>query len=200
MTLLDDPGPVAYFSLPQVYSRSGNALLLKVRGDPVVAVDEMERELNAVGTRLAIVNILPYRDVVRGFLYTQRMNAELFSVIAALRLLLAATGVFAVVALAVASGRREIGNPGGHRSRPDLHRNVSARSHWSVPAFGPGCRTRRSIGGNAPGGEHAPGKTTADPLALAIWIGVLLMAVVLSLALPLRRALNFDPIDSLGVE
>ena len=57
-TLLDAPGPVAYFSLPQNYSRPGNAVLLKVRGDPAAAVDAMERELRAVDTRLAIVNIL----------------------------------------------------------------------------------------------------------------------------------------------
>ena len=109
VTLLDPPGPVVYLSLAQVYSRPGNAVLLKVRGDPAAAVEMMRRELRAVDTRLAIVNILPYREVVRGALYTQRMNAELFTVIAVLGLLLSAAGIFAVVVLAVAGRRREIG-------------------------------------------------------------------------------------------
>ena len=200
VTLLDEPGPVVYFSLPQNYSRPGNALLLKVRGDPRGTVDLAERELHAVDTRLAIVNILAYRDVVRGFLYTQRMNAELFSAIAALGLLLAAAGIFAVVTLAVAARRREIGiriavGAGGRAIARSIlvPVGVSLTMGLALGLGGAAAATRVVMGllwGVAP----------ADPLALTTGIAVLLLAVAAAVWLPLRRALRLDPVASLRAE
>ena len=51
--------------------------------------------------RIALVNALPYRDVVRGFMYVQRMNAELFSVMAILGLAPVAVGLFGALSLSV---------------------------------------------------------------------------------------------------
>lgn len=200
VTLLDDPGPVAYFSLQQSYSRPGNALLLQVRGDPAAAVTLLEQELHEVDTRLAIVNILPYREVVRGSLYTQRMNAELFTVIALLGLLLAATGVFAVASLAVASRRREI----GIRLAVGADGMTAAKS-----VLGPiGASVLVGLGVGLAGAYVATrfvggllwGVTPGDPLALTLGVGVLLVSVVLSIGIPLRRAMRVDPIASLRAE
>lgn len=49
---------------------------------------------------IAIINVLPYAEVVRGFTYVQRMNAELFAVLAVVGLSLAAVGIFSVMSLA----------------------------------------------------------------------------------------------------
>jgi predicted permease len=198
--LLDEPGPVVYFSLRQLYSRPGNALLLKVQGDPAAAVDLLERELHAVDTRLAIVNILPYREVVRGSLYTQRMNAELFTVIALLGLLLATTGVFAVVSLAVAGRRRELGirlavGAGGMA----IAKSVLGPVGRSV-LLGLVVGLAGAFGATRLVGSLLWGVAPADPLALGVGVGVLLAAVVLSVGVPLRRALRTDPIASLRTE
>jgi putative ABC transport system permease protein len=200
VTLLDDPGPVAYFSLQQEYSRPGNALLLKVRDDPVAAVEAMRRELRDVDTRLAIVNILPYREVVRGSLYTQRMNAELFTAIAGLGLLLAAAGVFAVVALAVTGRRREIG----------IRIAIGAgRLSVTKTVLGPvGASVLTGLAVGLAGAFVATrwvesllwGIAPADPLALAAGVGALLLAVVLAVHIPLRRAMAIDPVGSLRAE
>ncbi|MDH3733898.1 MAG: ADOP family duplicated permease [Gemmatimonadota bacterium] len=200
VTLLDDPGPVIYFALQQEYSRPGNALLVKARGDPVLAVETMRRELRDVDTRLAIVNILPYRDVVRGSLYTQRMNAELFTVIAGLGLMLAAAGVFAVVALAVTGRRREI----GIRMAIGAGRLSVARA-----VVGPiGVSVLVGLGIGLAGAFVATrwvesllwGVEPADPMALAAGVGVLLLAVALAVQFPLRRAMAIDPVGSLRAE
>jgi len=192
VTLLDDPGPVAYVSLQENYSRPGNALVLKVRGDP--------QELHAVDTRLAIVNILTYRDVVRGSIYTQRMNAELFSVIAALGLLLATTGVFAVVALAVAGRRREIGiRMAVGADRTAIARSLLGPIGGSV-LVGLGIGLAGAFGATRLVGSLLWGVAPADPLALAVGVGVLLLAVALAVGVPLRQALGIDPIASLRTE
>jgi predicted permease len=199
-TLLDDPGPVAYFSLTAEYSRPGNALLLKVRGDPVVAVDAMQRELRDLDTRLAIVNILPYRDVVRGSLYVQRMNAELFTVIAGLGLLLAAAGVFAVVALSVAGRTREIGiRMAVGADRLSVARSVLIPIGGSV-LVGLGVGLAGAFVATRWVGSLLWGVAPADPLALAVGVGVLLITVALAVQIPLRRAVAIDPAGCLRAE
>lgn len=151
-------------------------------------------------TRLAIVNILPYRDVVRGSLYAQRMNAELFTVIAALGLLLAATGVFAVVALAVAARRREIGI------------RVAVGADWvavTKSVAGPmGVAVLVGIGAGLVGAFGAMrlvggllwGVAPQDPMSLAVGIGVLVATIALAAAIPLRRAVRADPVMALRAE
>jgi len=199
-SFLDEPEPVAYFSLPQHYSAPGNAFLVKVAGDPAAAVDRMEQELRAVDSRIAIVNILPYTQVVRGFLYTQRMNAELFGVIAVLGLILATAGVFGVVALAVARRRREIGiRVAVGADRGFVTRLVLGTVSGPLAVgllFGLGGAfvatrlVRNLLWGVAP----------TDPVALVAGGAVLLGAVGLAVAVPLHRALEVDPVASLRAE
>lgn len=199
-TLLDAPGPVAYFSLPQLYSRPGNALLLRVRGDPALAVDMMERELRAVDTRLAIVNILPYRDVVRGALYTQRMNAELFTVIALLGLLLSAAGVFAVLGLAVAGRRREIGiRVAVGADRVSIAKSVLGSISGSV-LLGLGVGLAGAFGATRLVEGLLWGVAPADPVALGLGVVLLLIAVGLAAGVPLRGAMKIDPSTALRSE
>jgi putative ABC transport system permease protein len=199
-TFLDEPEPVAYFSLPQHYSAPGNAFLVKAADDPSAAVDRIEQELRRVDSRIAIVNILPYADVVRGFLYTQRMNAELFGVIALLGLILSAAGIFGVVALAVARRRREI----GIRVAMGADRRSTVRLVLTT-VFGP--LTVGLLLGLA-GALVATrlvegllwGVTPTDPVALISGAAVLLLSVGLALYVPVARALRVDPVASLRAE
>ena len=165
-----------------------------------MAVDASRRELRDVDTRLAIVNILTYRDVVRGSLYTQRMNAELFTVIAVLGLLLAATGVFAVVALTVAGRRREIGiRVAVGADRITIAKAVLGPIGGSV-LVGLGVGLAGAFGATRLVGSLLWGVAPADPMALAVGVGVLLIAIVLAVGVPLRRAMQIEPIASLRTE
>ena len=64
--------------------------MVSVTGDPLLSVPRLHRWLRDFEPHLAIINVVTYSDVVRGFLYTHRMNAELFSALAFLGLGLAA--------------------------------------------------------------------------------------------------------------
>jgi predicted permease len=199
-TLLDEPEPVAYFSLPQHYSAPGNAFLVKVVDDPTAAVDRMEQELRRVDTRIAIVNILPYADVVRGFLYTQRMNAELFGIIAALGLVLSAAGIFGVVALAVARRRREI----GIRVAMGADRHATVRLVLSTVSGPLAVGVLLGLVGASAATRVVEGLlwgvTPTDPVAMLSGAAVLLLSVALALAIPVTRALRVDPVASLRAE
>ena len=196
----DEPGPVAYFSLPQGYYRPGNAFLLKVAGDPALAVRRMEDELRAVDSRIAIVNILPYAEVVDGFLYPRRMNAELFSVIAFLGLILVGAGVFGVMSLMVAGQRREIGiRLAIGADRLDIVRMVMSRVAVTVLTglalgLGGAYLARRMVE------ALLWGVQPTDPLSLGAGVVFLLTSVAAAVALPIHRALTVDPAGSLQAE
>lgn len=199
-TLLDEPGPVAYFSYPQHYSPPGNAFLLRVNGNPLGAIQRMEQELHAVDPRIAIVNILPYSQVVSGFLFTQRMNAELFTVIAVLGLILLTAGIFGVVSLAVAERRKEIGiRLALGADAGAIVRVALSRVFFSL-LLGLGAGLAAAILATRLVENLTWGISPTDPVSLVAGLGVLAGAVVLAASVPLRRALRVDPVGSLRTE
>jgi len=138
--------------------------------------------------------------VVRGFLYTQRMNAELFTIIAVLGLALTAAGVFGVLNLLVAARRRELGV-----------RLALGASRWSIVgvvssrvAFTLLVGLAVGLGGSYWATRMVEsllwGIQPMDPWAIGIGLVVLGGAVVLASALPVHRALSVDPVRSLQSE
>jgi len=101
--------PAIYLHYAQQAYPTGSALLVTTAGSPEQSVPLLHRWLREYEPHLAIVNAITYKDVVRGALYTQRMTAEMFSVLAILGLILAGVGIFSVVSLSVSRRTREIG-------------------------------------------------------------------------------------------
>lgn len=199
-SLLSDPEPVAYFSYLQHYSPPGNAFLLRFSGSPVAATRRMEEELHRVDARIAIVNILPYSEVVDGFLYTQRMNAELFTLIAALGLLLAVAGVFGVASLAVAHRRREIGIRLAIGASAGEVVRASVSRIGTALLLGVGAGLAGALAVTRLVENLVWGVASSDPVALACGVTVLIGAVALAVSVPIRRALRIDPAGSLRVD
>jgi len=195
--LLTDPEPVVYFPLAQQYSAPGNALVVRTKTGAAAAAPALEPWLRAYEPHLAIVNVLPYTDVVRGFLYTQRMNAELFSVIALMGLTLAACGIFSVMSLAVTQQTREIGiRLAIGAGRRDVARLVVVRALTAVtlglalglPAAFAATRLVESL---------LRGVEPTDPVSTGAAVGVLVSAAVAAAYLPARRAARVDPVRAL---
>ena len=89
-------------------------LLVNTAIDPSVAAPRLERELRGFHAELTLVNIEPYDRLVSGFLAGQRMNAELFTAVALIGLLLAAAGIYSVTNLAVNQRQRSDGHQARH--------------------------------------------------------------------------------------
>jgi predicted permease len=192
--------PTVFFSYPQHGYPTGSALLVSAVGDPAAAVPLLYRWLRDFEPHLAIVNVVPYSEVVRGFLYTHRMNAEMFSALAFLGLALATVGIFSVVSLAVARQTREIGiRTAIGAQRVDIRRLVIARTMAPVAlglAVGLGVSFALSdlVRGLLFGVE------SNDPLTLAAGVGAMVLAALAAAYLPTRRALAVDPVTALRHE
>jgi hypothetical protein len=197
---LADPEPTVYFSYPQHGYPTGSALVVSVGGDPRASVPLLHRWLRDFEPHLAIVNVIAYTDVVRGLLYTHRMNAEMFSGLAVLGLALATVGVFSVTTLAVSRRTREIGvrmSLGARRS--DILRLVVRRAVVPV-AIGLGAGLLASLGITRLVRDLLYEVEPNDPLTVAAGTGVLLAAAVSAAFLPALRAASVDPTQALRHE
>jgi hypothetical protein len=182
-----EPESTVYFSYPQHAYPTGSALLVSTTGDPASSLSLLQRWLRDFEPHLAIVNVVTYPEVVRGFLYTHRMNAELFSVLAFLGLGLAAVGIFSVLSLAVSRRTREIGirmSVGAQRG--DIGRLMIRRALTPV-ALGLVLGLPVSLVLSRLVRSLLYGVETTDPITLTAGTAVLVAAALLAAYLPARR-------------
>ena len=185
--------PTVYFSYPQHPYPTGSALMVSTIGDPQASVPRLHRWLRDFEPHLAIVNVVTYEDVVRGFLYTHRMNAEMFSLLAFLGLALSAVGIWSVVSLAVSRRTREIAvRVAVGAERGDIIRLILSRALGSVTlGLALGLVVAFALAGLMRGLLY--GVEPTDPFTLAAGAGVLLLTALSAAYLPARRAATVDP-------
>ena len=197
---MSQPEPTVYFSYPQHSYPTGSALLVVVQGNAGAAVPQLNRWLRDFEPHLAIVNVVTYNDVVSGYLYTQRMNAEMFSVLALLGLGLAAVGIFSVMSIAVNRRTREIGiRMSVGAARGDIGRLIVGRA---LPPVVLGIALGLVVSFAMTGLVRSLlfGVEPTDPLSLGAGTGVLLAAALLAAYLPAHRAARVDPVRALRHE
>jgi ABC-type antimicrobial peptide transport system permease subunit len=167
---------------------------------PAAAVRPLQAWLRRYEPHLAIVNVLPYTEVVRGFLYVQRMNAELFATLAFLGLSLATVGIFGVVSLAVTRRRREIGiRMAIGARRADIRRLVVARAMTPV-MVGVGAGLAGALAVTGLVRSLLVGVEPIDPVSLVGGTAMPILAALLAAYVPARRATLVDPVHALRSE
>ncbi len=191
------PEPVVYFSAPQHPHSTTGALIVAVEGDPAAAVPVLERWLRNHESRIAIVNAIPYAEVLRGVLYVQRMNAELFSVLACLGLILSTVGVFSVMALMARQRTREIGIRMAVGAQASQINRMVIRDALVPITLGLVVGGLAAIGAKGVIGALLFGVEPTDPVATLGGLAVVLLAAVSAAYVPARRAARVDPVLAL---
>jgi len=135
--------------------------------------------------------------VVRGALYSQRMNAELFTALAGLGLLLACAGIFSVVSLSVVRRRREIGIRKAIGSSSGRINGLIVRQTMTPVVAGGVIGVMLARAGARLLSSLLYGVEASDPVVLVGGLGVLLLAAVLAAFGPAFHASQADPVTAL---
>jgi putative ABC transport system permease protein len=192
--------------LPQIYlaaeqhTARGRYVILKSGGDPSALIPGVRGALRELDPTLPLVDAGTMEDRVADATSRPRFNTNVLTVFGLVALILAAIGVYGVVAFGVAERTHEIGvRVAIGAERVDVLKMVLARGAWLAllgVGLGSGLvvalmRVLRSV---------LYGVEPFDPWTLTVTASVLLAVALLASYLPARRAVRVDPLTALRAE
>ncbi len=192
--------PTPYFYLPFSQSHGGEfwtAFFIRTVGPVRDQIAAVRREASLVEPSAAAFPVIPFEEHVSASLFPQRVAAALLSVLGAIALLLAAVGIYGVLAFAVSQREHEFGIRMALGAQPRDVLGTVIRQGLLLALAGVGAGAilafiaARLIGG------LLVNLSASDPL---IFGGVSLFLVVVTLLasyLPARQATKVDPFNSL---
>jgi putative ABC transport system permease protein len=174
------------------------AMVIRTAGDPAAFAATFRREVQALDKDQPVYNVRTMDDVVMNSLGTRRVSMQLFAVFACAALLLAALGIYGVMAYSVTQRTQEIGLRmalGAQKS--DVLRLV-IRQGMTLTAIGVVVGLAGAFALTRVIGNLLYGVTATDPATFVAIPLVLLFVALLACYLPARRAARLDPTRALA--
>jgi predicted permease len=206
------PVPYIYVPFRQVYRADMNlAFYVRVQGDPMLVLPELRAAVRGIDPNVTVFDPVPLKEFIGASLYPQRMAATLMAVLGALSVLLAAVGLYGVMAWSVAQRTQEIGIRmalGAPRGKV-LGMVVTQGLRLTCLGLAAGIllaiAATRSIAqvsftNSAMGGGVGLLGNAGDPLVFAAAVVFLSGVALLAVWLPARRAASVDPMRALRAE
>jgi predicted permease len=194
----EDPTSYLYLPLDQSFSTQV-AVQVRSAGDPSSVLGTVRRELQQLEPGLALTNVSTYESVLRQSLWAPRMAAWLLGIFATLALLLAAVGLYGVLAYSVTQRTRELGIRMALGASDGTVRTMVVRQGLVLALAGllPGVLVSwalsrmitRLLYGVAPG----------DAVTFSVVPVMLVVVAVGATLLPAWRASRVDPAEALRV-
>jgi predicted permease len=175
----------------------GMTILLRAKGDPLQLVSAAREAVQSVDSNLPVFNIRTLETQLSNELVTQRLSVILVGLFSVLALLLAAVGLYGVLAYSIAQRTREIGIriALGAESRTIL--SLVVRQGLTIVGIGLVAGIISSIVLTHLIQSLLYGVSGTDPVALLTAVGVLALAAFLACLVPALRAIRVDPITAL---
>jgi ABC-type antimicrobial peptide transport system permease subunit len=172
-------------------------LFVRTNGDPAIIGPQVRQQLQSLRPDLPYASVRTMKAVIAPQLDPWRLGATMFGLFGGIALLVAAIGLYAVVAYDVSQRWHELGVRSALGARP---------RHILGLIVGDG--VRHAVLGLAVGGAItwwiAPraadmlfGIAPRDPVTFAVVAGVLLVAATIACLMPARRAAHVAPADVL---
>ncbi len=197
--VLERPSPFVYYASAQRPTRY-NFLLARTNGEAATLVNDMRRELLAMEPSLVFMASNTMEQNLGLSLMPARVGAMLATAFGSLGTLLAAIGLYGVIAFSVARRTREIGVRMALGARPERVMGMVMQQGFSIVGIG------LMVGGLLAAAAAFAlqgvlyGVTPLDPLAWGLAFGAMIVAAGLANFVPARRAMRIDPMTALRTD
>jgi predicted permease len=195
---LDDE-PRADMYLPFESNPSGQiTLFVRTRAEPALVVDGVRSALRVIEPSTAVLGTRTLAEIASESIRVTQLVLWLLGVFATLALVLAAVGIYGVMAYAVRQRTREIGTRMAvGATRPDILWLVM-RQGALVGGLGIGAGLLIGLAATRSLRSVLFGVSAADPLTLLVATAVLVLTTLLACYIPARRASAVDPARTLS--
>ncbi|MGA2736230.1 MAG: ABC transporter permease [Bryobacteraceae bacterium] len=192
--------PTVYVPFRDGEVRFDPTLLVRTPAPPGALLPAIRRELSRLDPEVALVEPRTLRERVDDSIFVDRMVATLSGFFGGLALLLAAIGIYGVMAYSVARRTAEIGLRIALGAPPAKIQWMVLRGGLLLIALGVAIGLPLSLAAGRIGASLLYGVRPNDPLTFTLTIAVLLAVGVLAAFLPARRAAAVQPIQALRHE
>src|SRR5438477_440728 len=176
------------------------SLVVRTRAELGAVLPAIRRAVQAVTPDAALVDARTMDDVIAPQLVQPRLNALLLSAFGFAALLLAAIGLYGIMASAVSQQTRELGVRLALGATPDRLRAMILRQALTVAAAGALAGLLGALAGSRLLTTMLFEVSPTDPVALLGACGLLLAVALLAAYVPARRATKVDPMVALRYE
>ncbi|HET7631009.1 MAG TPA: ABC transporter permease [Gemmatimonadaceae bacterium] len=198
-SLSDDPALYYYVSWEQFAPTEGG-LFVRTRGDAARSGDVIRKALQAHMPGVSYVTVTPMSDVLGGETQSWRVGATMFLAFGLLALVLAAVGLYSVIAYNVAQRAHELGVRVALGAQVRDVMDLVLRQGMVVAATGVVLGAGIALAASRWVGPLLFDESARDPVVYgAVAIAMLAVAAVASF-IPARRAARVDPVVALRTE
>ena len=160
----------------------------------------MRRVLLDIDPNLLLMEQQTMRTQIAGTLLPLRIGATLVAVFGGLGLLLAAIGLYGVIAFAVTQRTREIGIRMAIGARPAAMLALVLRQGLTLVLAGTLLGTALAAAATRVISGVLYGISAADAVTWSAAVGVLIVVALLANLIPARRAMRIDPVKALRTD
>jgi predicted permease len=194
--IAERPRPFMYLPLDQYYT-SSVVMHVRTRGEPGAMLAAVRDAVRSVDPNLPLFDARTLNEHLKAAVFAQTMGANLLGAMGMLALLLAAVGLYGVIAYAVSQRTQEMGIRLALGAAPrDLLRMI-VRQGLTLTAVGLGIGLALAFAVTGVMTSLLPGITPRDPLTFIAVPAVLLAVAAGAALIPARRAGSTDPVVAL---
>jgi predicted permease len=192
--------PTPYIYMPYRQRHGGEfwtAFFIRTMGPTRGSFAAIHREGAVIDPNAGVAEVVEFQEMVAGSLYAQKVAAALLSVLGAVSLLLAALGIYSVLAYAVTQRAHEFGIRLALGASPSDVLGLVLRRGMVLTLAGVVLGTVLAIAAMRMAAGLLVGVSPSDPVAIAgsaLFLGAIALAASY---LPARRATKVDPMVTL---
>jgi predicted permease len=211
--LSESAPPYFYVPFRQIYRADMNlAFYVRAQGNSASVLTALRAQTRAIDPNVTVFDAVPLKEYIGASLYPQKVAASLMAVLGGVAVLLAAVGLYGVMAYWVAQRTQEIGVRMALGAQPGHVLRMVVRQGLTLTAWGLvagallAFALLRAVSAvsftNSAMGASAKlmGDGGADPLIFVAAAVFLCALAALAAYLPARRAASIDPMQALRTE